>query len=51
MVCSDDVKKMLAENGKDICEIEEIEPEPSLGNGGLGRPASCVLDSIATFQD
>ena len=44
-----DVKKMLAENGKDICEIEEIEPEPSLGNGGLGRLAACFLDSIATL--
>ena len=45
----DDVKKMLAENGKDFCEIEEIEPEPSLGNGGLGRLAACFLDSIATL--
>ena len=45
----DDVKKKLAENGKDICEIEEIEPEPSLGNGGLGRLAACFLDSIATL--
>ena len=45
----DDVKKMLAENGKDICEIEEIEPEPSLGNGGLGRLVACFLDSIATL--
>ena len=45
----DDVKKMLAENGKDICKIEEIEPEPSLGNGGLGRLAACFLDSIATL--
>ena len=45
----DDVKKILAENGKDICEIEEIEPEPSLGNGGLGRLAACFLDSIATL--
>ena len=45
----DDVKKMLAENGEDICEIEEIEPEPSLGNGGLGRLAACFLDSIATL--
>lgn len=32
---------MLAANGKDICEIEEIEAEPSLGNGGLGRLAAC----------
>ena len=45
----DDVKKMLAENGKDICKIEEIEPEPCLGNGGLGRLAACFLDSIATL--
>ena len=45
----DDVKKMLAENGKDICKIEEIEPEPSLGNGGLARLAACFLDSIATL--
>ena len=40
---------MLAANGKDICEIEEIEAEPSLGNGGLGRLAACFLDSIATL--
>jgi len=45
----EDVRKMLAANGKDICEIEEIEAEPSLGNGGLGRLAACFLDSIATF--
>ena len=32
-----EVKEMLEKNGKDICEIEEAEPEPSLGNGGLGR--------------
>ena len=44
-----DVRKMLAANGKDICEIEEIEAEPSLGNGGLGRLAACFLDSIATL--
>ena len=43
------VRKMLAANGKDICEIEEIEAEPSLGNGGLGRLAACFLDSIATL--
>lgn len=45
----DDVKKELEENGKNICEIEDIENEPSLGNGGLGRLAACFLDSAATL--
>ena len=45
----DEVKDVLAANGKDICAIEEVEPEPSLGNGGLGRLAACFLDSIATL--
>ena len=45
----DEVRDLLAANGKDICEIEEVEPEPSLGNGGLGRLAACFLDSIATL--
>lgn len=45
----DDVKRQLAESGKDLCKIEEIENEPSLGNGGLGRLAACFLDSIATL--
>ena len=45
----DEVRDMLAANGKDICAIEEVEPEPSLGNGGLGRLAACFLDSIATL--
>ena len=44
-----EVKEMLENNGKDICEIEEAEAEPSLGNGGLGRLAACFLDSIATL--
>ena len=44
-----EVKDVLAQNGKNIAEIEEVEPEPSLGNGGLGRLAACFLDSIATL--
>ncbi len=45
----DEVRDLLTANGKDICEIEEVEPEPSLGNGGLGRLAACFLDSMATL--
>ena len=44
-----EVKEMLTQAGKNISEIEEIEVEPSLGNGGLGRLAACFLDSIATL--
>ena len=44
-----DIKKELEENGKSIYDIEEIEPEPSLGNGGLGRLAACFIDSIASL--
>ena len=46
----DNVEKILRENGKNLSVIEEIEPEPSLGNGGLGRLAACFLDSIATMS-
>ena len=45
----DKVQEVLASKGKDITKIEECEPEPSLGNGGLGRLAACFLDSIATL--
>ena len=45
----DEVKETLEKNGKSLAEIEEIELEPSLGNGGLGRLAACFVDSIATL--
>ena len=45
----DDVKAVLKKHGKDLLKIEELENEPSLGNGGLGRLAACFLDSIATL--
>ena len=45
----DKVEEILKSRGKELSKIEEIEPEPSLGNGGLGRLAACFMDSIATL--
>ena len=45
----DEVEEILKKNGKTMADIEVYEPEPSLGNGGLGRLAACFLDSIATL--
>lgn len=45
----DEIREILTAAGKDIGQIEEVEPEPSLGNGGLGRLAACFLDSMASL--
>lgn len=46
----DEVRTVLGKYGKSLSDIEELEPEPSLGNGGLGRLAACFLDSLATLN-
>ncbi|CAM3631815.1 glycogen/starch/alpha-glucan family phosphorylase [Erysipelothrix urinaevulpis] len=45
----DELESILVKHGRSITELEDYEPEPSLGNGGLGRLAACFLDSIATL--
>ena len=45
----DEIENILKKNGKTLAAIEDEEPEPSLGNGGLGRLAACFMDSIATL--
>lgn len=45
----EEAEQVLRKHGHELCEIEELECEPSLGNGGLGRLAACFLDSIATL--
>ena len=46
----EEVKACLEAHGKSMAALEEVEPEPSLGNGGLGRLAACFLDSLATLK-
>ena len=49
LTCYNEVKEALAEMGVDLNLIEDEEPDPALGNGGLGRLAACFLDSLATL--
>lgn len=44
-----DIQAELAAAGKSLARVEDVEPEPSLGNGGLGRLASCFVDSMSTL--
>ncbi|NQN50021.1 glycogen/starch/alpha-glucan family phosphorylase [Streptococcus suis] len=44
-----DIQAELAAAGKSLAQVEDVEPEPSLGNGGLGRLASCFVDSMSTL--
>ena len=46
----EEARDALAAAGKNLSDIEEVEPEPSLGNGGLGRLAACFMDSLATLN-
>ena len=50
MMAYDEIKEVLEELGLDINVIEDQEPDPALGNGGLGRLAACFLDSLATLE-
>ena len=49
LTCYNEVKEALAEMGVDLNLIEDEEPDPALGNGGLGRLAACFMESLATL--
>jgi len=46
----EEVETLLQKTGRSLAQLEELEPEPSLGNGGLGRLAACFLDSLSTLK-